>query len=966
MYKHKRNYSKVLVFMLAIIMVLTLIPQTAFADGEGSGYPDSEWSSLTNSENNNCMTDKETPISPKLSKLKWGVKHGGGWSASVSPPIIVGGFLYSTVGNKIRKINKETGETVKEVSIAGSAAYAMNPAAYAEGKLFIQIGNGRVQALDINTLESLWVSEKIGGQTVSNITYKNGYVYTGTWNSEKTDGAFICMSASATDDIEVVDNVKTKKLKWQMKPSVGVITEGGISSAAGVTSPCGFYWTGAYVSDDYMILGSDDGSPEKTYTETAVLYSMHPVTGKVIATMGGIRGDIRSNIVYHKGHAFFSTKGERLYKVAINEDGTFGQSSYVSTGGMMTASPVIYNDRIYIGVSGQSQFDADSDHNFTVIKNDNVLTQDSILYKTRIPGYPQATSLLSTHYEKDTGSLYIYYTLNANPGGIYCYKDNAKESKGETFQLFAPPKEMQNYCISTISCDNEGTLYYKNDSGYLMAIENNDAYIEDIGIKPNTGDARWLTDFSSETLDYTVKAPSNSTKADVTLTLPQGTMATIGGVKYNNKYVCDLSQGNVNFTIEVAKGDKTRIYNIKLLKKSTDSTLSELKATVSNSYSGTVLPLRDTFTSSAVNLKTTVYNGTEKFVRLWLTTTNEYSAVNVVPVDNVGNGSSNLNEDGSIKAIYSSAAKKNYYSVYFTVGQTYSKVRIDVTSEESTVTSYYLTIYRDPSVSDIGDPRIEIDKDNITVFSKGPGSSESLSAKVIGYIGGFSWESENPSIAKVNSKGVVEGVKPGTTKIIADCGVTSAACTVTVKAPTLELSTNNLTLDKVGANNTATIKATVNGYENQNASWSVSGGNQVVSVDSKGVVTAKEAGTAVITAEANGITKTCSVTVNHNSTKDKTAITKKSCPKSFKAAAQKKKAKLSWKKSKDITKYEVAYKQSSKKKWTYKSISSKKNTVTIKKLKSGKKYKFKIRSYKLVDGERVNSKWSKTKTIKIK
>lgn len=34
-----------------------------------------------------------------------------------------------------------------------------------------------------------------------------------------------------------------------------------------------------------------------------------------------------------------------------------------------------------------------------------------------------------------------------------------------------PEKAYQQYCISTICADSEGTLYYKNDSGALIAVK---------------------------------------------------------------------------------------------------------------------------------------------------------------------------------------------------------------------------------------------------------------------------------------------------------------------------------------------------------------------------------------------------------------------------------------------------------------------------------------------------------------
>lgn len=96
------------------------------------------------------------------------------------------------------------------------------------------------------------------------------------------------------------------------------------------------------------------------------------------------------------------------------------------------------------------------------------------------------------------------------------------------------------------------------------------------------------------------------------------------------------------------------------------------------------------------------------------------------------------------------------------------------------------------------------------------------------------------------------------------------------------------------------------------------------------------------------------------------AVPKKAAPKKIKTKALKKKVKLTWMKSSNVSKYQVAYKQKGKKAWKYKTVSAKKKTVAIKKLKSNKKYQFKIRSYKAVKGKKIYSKWSKVTIVKVK
>lgn len=98
-------------------------------------------------------------------------------------------------------------------------------------------------------------------------------------------------------------------------------------------------------------------------------------------------------------------------------------------------------------------------------------------------------------------------------------------------------------------------------------------------------------------------------------------------------------------------------------------------------------------------------------------------------------------------------------------------------------------------------------------------------------------------------------------------------------------------------------------------------------------------------------------TLNFNIKPKKTSITK--------VTAQKKKAKITWKKSTGTTGYQVVF--STKKNKSFKSAGlAKKLTLTKKKLKSGKTYYFKVRPYKTIDGKKVYGAYSKVKKVKIK
>ena len=187
---------------------------------------DNDWINYRNSDTNNGVTDVAAPSSGAESVQKWAMQLGGDWNAAVTPPLILGGALYVASGKFIYKIDRATGEILAvSEELAGSMVFALNPLTYAEGMLFAQIGGGQIQAVSASTLKSLWISEPVGGQTLSPITYKDGYIYTGTWNSETTAGIYFALSVTDEDPFRG-DEIKYCTWKYSHKG--------------------GFYWAGAY------------------------------------------------------------------------------------------------------------------------------------------------------------------------------------------------------------------------------------------------------------------------------------------------------------------------------------------------------------------------------------------------------------------------------------------------------------------------------------------------------------------------------------------------------------------------------------------------------------------------------------------------------------------------------------------------------------------------------------------------
>ncbi len=136
------------------------------------------------------------------------------------------------------------------------------------------------------------------------------------------------------------------------------------------------------------------------------------------------------------------------------------------------------------------------------------------------------------------------------------------------------------------------------------------------------------------------------------------------------------------------------------------------------------------------------------------------------------------------------------------------------------------------------------------------------------YSKNVSWSSNNEAVATVSEDGTVTAKSAGTAIITAtsENGKT-ASCTITVNKKIIEITEVRLnkSTETLVEGDTTTLTATVlpeNTTYSKNVSWR-SNNEAVATVSKDGIVTAKSAGTAVITATSeNGKSASCTITVN--------------------------------------------------------------------------------------------------------
>ncbi len=456
----------------AVIAInLEKAPETSFKE-----Y-DSSWPFFGLNDQNNMVIDRPTPLTKDETALYWANKIGDGFDyGATGVPILVDDYLYCYAGKTIMKIEKESGEIVLTGEMTGgSSTYAICSLTYAEGLVFVGLNNGTVQAFNAETLESVWLyRDPLNGQPNAQITYSDGYVYTGFWNSEDGEAAYAALSIT---DENPDDTDEAKIAAWRH------IQKGG------------FYWAGAYIEGDYLYIGTDDG--EDGYkTGYAHLLSINKHTGEIAddVTMPNA-GDIRSSINMADGKLYFTSKGGYFYEAEYNpKTGDIGNLRFIELQNgsngvpMSTSTPTVYNGRAYVGVSGEGQFSPYSGHNIAVID----IPSWSIAYSVPTQGYPQTTGTLTTYYEETDGYVYVYFFDNYTPGKLRIIADKPgvtepiltveETTNGKTYtvgaSVFEPTGSLAQYCICTPIIDEDGTLYFKNDSAYLFAVGSAVEYIE--------------------------------------------------------------------------------------------------------------------------------------------------------------------------------------------------------------------------------------------------------------------------------------------------------------------------------------------------------------------------------------------------------------------------------------------------------------------------------------------------------
>lgn len=375
-------------------------------------------------ENNIAITDIDLP---KEGALKWKQQIAVEFEPVFTEPVFINDSIYLIEGNQVIKRSPEDGAVIarSDELCADVAYYGVNTLTVGDGMIFVPVDGGMVQAINAETLESLWISEAFGSNIMTPLEYKNGKLYGGATAADFSAGEFFCIDVT-DEDPRTCDEVKNAAWMADVED--------------------GFYCSGAYVSDSVVVFGSDSGT----------IFARNAQTGEPLNSQS-VSGAIRSCISYADGNVYFTSTTGFFHKAPLTAEGIGEVVSVELPGTEATSTPAVYDGLAYVGVK--------KENTGAVVIID--IAENTIAAEVEMPGYPQEDALISTN-----GGTYVYTTYNNVPGGIFLIKveKTADGIEASGTDLFIPEEEQKNYCISNITFDDDGTLYYKNDSGYLFAV----------------------------------------------------------------------------------------------------------------------------------------------------------------------------------------------------------------------------------------------------------------------------------------------------------------------------------------------------------------------------------------------------------------------------------------------------------------------------------------------------------------
>lgn len=403
-------------------------------------------------------TTAETPAGDAEESWVSKIKDVTDWQTNVSDPLVAHGRVYICAGGQLIMMDAATGEELGRATLVEKVD-SIARMVMVDGLIIVPVHNGRLQALTADTLTTVWYTDALpaheqGGdqQALGSLTVEGGYLYFATasasWSSSY-NGYLLCV------------DIKTGDVVWQRE-----------------SAQSGFYWAGAAVSGSWAVIADDAGTVTVFNRETGE-------TASTLALDAGSRSQVVNGT--DAGTFIVVTKDGCLHKIAVDSrTGIAVELGSVKFGSSSTSTPVVAGGKVYVGGASLESY-ANSWGSTSYYGTIAVIDEASLAIEYRIisteDGYLPAAVQASPLVSQQGGSTYVYFTCNTTPGGVYRYRVGDKQAE----LIYTPAEGQQNYCMASVVCGSDGTLYYINDSGNLFAIKGTSSPSGDGGDTPEKG-----------------------------------------------------------------------------------------------------------------------------------------------------------------------------------------------------------------------------------------------------------------------------------------------------------------------------------------------------------------------------------------------------------------------------------------------------------------------------------------------
>lgn len=437
---------------------VTVLPQADVTVNPDAEHPhlDGQWNGFING-GAGSVTEALTPTSN--GELAWAenlltheeVEASGKLFAS--DPLIIDGKIYIVTASEVQDpetwrpihslarlqvVDRSTGKIEREVQLGATMDSTCRPA-YADGIIVIPLSGGYLQAVSAKTLETIWiVPESSQGQSLCTLTVHDGYVY-------------VSMFDSFQDKLAVGGSVRRFNIRT------------GALAGEVRTDSSGYYWAGGVMVGDYFAIGDDQGQVHVFAADLS----------REVSSLKIADASIRSSLVQSDGFVYaVSQQDGVLHKLRVDGEGHVEELSSIKFADTSTSTPTISGGRAFIG--GFKGNWKNKNGVLAVVDLENMDVQQVMKANgEKIPDEVKSSPLVSVQGSE----TYVYFTVNwaegfpsyTSGGNMYVYRLGDDEAT----LMFQPGPEQAEYCMASVICDEEGNLYYTNDSGHLFKIAGN-------------------------------------------------------------------------------------------------------------------------------------------------------------------------------------------------------------------------------------------------------------------------------------------------------------------------------------------------------------------------------------------------------------------------------------------------------------------------------------------------------------